>query len=275
MKNETTQGKPFEEFPQQLTSFFSDSKNLGFRSSPEGIRLIWPFKTRFIRSKTEDAWAKRREKGLSRGDDPVTVYGNHCHTLSKLADDALWGITCAWYWTYSRFKHQNEISIKGVRRKDGFKVRRGEFKKFVAFTAAFDRRFFFTPWLWETVIAYVCLVKPDFLKDGGYMPDVDGQVPYPFEHLSLVHMGIVRAMDERMELLRHLDQWKYRSLPVFCDYVLNWIAGYNQKYGEKYRMRYVDGKKLIYGKDLMVVNLESAALRGDSPSWAIEEEETV
>lgn len=275
MKKETTNGKTFEEFPQQLTSFFSDRNNLRFRSSPEGARLIWPFKTRFIRSKTEDAWEKRRLKGLPRDADPITVYAEHCHTLAKLADDALWGVTCAWYWTYSRFKHQNELGSNGVRKGNGFRIRRGEFKKFVASIAAFDRRFFFPSWLWETVIAYVCLVKPDFLKDGGYMPDVDGQVPFPFEHLGLVHMGIVRSMDERLELLRHLDQWKYRSLPVFCDYVLNWIAGYNQKYGEKYRMRYVKNRQYIYGKDLVVVNLESGNLRGDAPKWTIEEDEEV
>lgn len=58
---------------------------------------------------------------------------------------------------------------------------------------------------------------------------------FPFPHLSLAHVAIVADMDEGFEMLYYAEH-KEMGITAFLDFLANWTACHNQKYGEKYRI---------------------------------------
>lgn len=56
---------------------------------------------------------------------------------------------------------------------------------------------------------------------------------YPYQHVTLEMLAMVYQMDERLAILKHVEETKM-TLVEFRDFIINWVNCHNDKYGKKY-----------------------------------------
>ena|SRR3990167_2589880 len=224
MKNET-----IELFPRKYKHFFSDPERGLGNCKPLHISIASPY--------------KKTIKYIDK--DAMNNYIADFRDLFLEHDRHLYNFLVKYIWLRSRFGYLDGH----IRDND---MDRGANFAFVVF-----------------LNKYVDMERRNYVVHGHFISTLKKFLPYffsgfyyhrnpfteklefPFKNLTLSYLLPVREMDEAIAILQYADSRKF-SFNEFLDFLANWTACYNDKYGEKYRMRVkLSGNIPIYVENLL------------------------
>lgn len=230
MENEISTKKTLEVFPDVIDKFYSDRLRVQKNCDRERVSLIGPY------SAQSGNKACNRNLPLYRR---IEKFSEHLQDAAMEIDRKSWEAACLWLRMSRSFCYDSCAFFSPFDRHK--KVSRNRaLNEIAAWEAGFDHQCSLSTNAKAVASSYAHLVNKTF--NSSYDPRVDGPMEYPFRHMGLAHMYIVKDMDERMEIMEWMDERpQYRRIQKFSDFMINWIAGYNAKYGEKYRVIEVHG----------------------------------
>lgn len=110
----------------------------------------------------------------------------------------------------------------------------GAFGVFLRHHVGRDNRIYTRSRYYTWVTSYFDELFPDFEEGNPFKEEY----AFPFNNVGLDHMCMIYQMDERMEILRYIDQFaNYMPFTEFTDWIINWTLCYNEEHGEKYIFR--------------------------------------
>ena len=159
--------------------------------------------------------------GLDRYQDLLT---SHFKTM----DRSLWDNLIKFHWLWRKFGYRWESYEKG----DGSKKLNVAWAIFLRHYVGAEKTLYYQESTMALIKSYAGELYPNLLKGNPFEEKFD----YPFPNLLMCHLATVREVDERVALLKYADEKKMRYND-FLDFIANWVACYNDKYGPKYQMQ--------------------------------------
>lgn len=217
-----------ELFPRKYRHFFSDPERGLGNCRPLYISIAAPY-----------------NKLMAHVDKvPLENYMADLRDLFKKHDRELYDFYVKFIWIRSRFGYLNS-KIKNDDRDRG--ARTG-FALFLNKYVGIERRNYLVH---DPISTALKRFLPEFYPGYYEMRNpLKENLEFPFKNLMLSHLIPVREMDEATGLLQYADS-KNLGINDFMDFLANWTACYNEKYGEKYRMEVRPQSKMpVYVRNL-------------------------
>lgn len=201
-----------ELFPRKYRRYFTDQAVIEDACPINRLTIQWPY--------TKEGQHPPNENFLRYVEDFRKTFSD----LEKSAYDA----ALKFVWLEHRFGRGT------IRMPNPDKQLRANFRAFLSKVCMVSKGFLFSKQ--AGLVGIVGKFAEDF-HPGFYnlLDPFKSRLEFPFKHVTLMHVGTVASMDEALGLLAKAEKEKM-TYNEFLDFIANWVACYNEKYGEKYQL---------------------------------------
>lgn len=219
-----------EKFPRKYRSYFTSDKYLKKDVDPLWTHLAYPY--------TKDRY-KEPNDGYERYiGDVKKVYADLDRHLYDAALKIVW------------LEHRFGVGPRSTKLTPTSGKLRTELNAFMTKVCMVHRGMAFAP---KVGILHVIKEYAERFHPGFYavLDPFKSELAWPYHTVSLSYLLTVADMDEALGLLKEADD-KHMTYNEFMDFVTNWVACFNEKYGEKYQMTAASGNS---GVPAHVINI--------------------
>lgn len=226
-----------ELFPKKYGAYFTDPAVVHRRCNPEAVTLRWPY--------TKQAYHEPNEGYHQYIADMRSVYADLERNVYDAALKILW------------LENKFGTGIRSIANSPTDSDLNAIMKEFLHNVCMVHRGLFFAT---KTSLLQIIRRHVDDLHPGFFeiLDPFKAKLEYPYKHANLAFLVTVTEMDEAIGLMEEAER-RSMNYNQFMDFLANWIACYNEKYGEKYQLKLGPA----YNMYAHVYNLLDGATRSD------------